>query len=272
MDGRNPQSPQSVPRPHAEEDDPGPPSSQIPFVASDAPPAPAVQVSEQEREPADPTTLLVPSHVAPLGQGLHDARVVASPPPDVNHPGRHELHSSAAPVEYLLSAPHFAQTELPAAANLPATQRATTLFPEHALPAAHVLHKARTVSPVPPAVNDPAGHVVHAPLPPVEYLESLPHAVTTLVPPHAYPGWHVVHAVRAPRTPPDVNDPTAQELHVVAWAALNLSSPHTAQEALFARAALPALQGVITLVPAGHSLPAGHGVQASRFLNDPPHV
>ena len=152
MDGRYPQSPQSVPSPHVAAEDPGPPSSQTPLLEREVPVAASAHVLPHAQLLRSPVITLVPSHVPPR-HWLHEARVDVLPPPDVNQPGRHVLQRSADPVEYVLSAPHGEHALLPTALNEPGGQLATLLDPVgHLVPALHLVQVDRVVSFTPPAV------------------------------------------------------------------------------------------------------------------------
>lgn len=173
MDERYPQSLQSVPRPHVEANEPGPPSSQIPLLTRDTDADPvevdSAQVFSQDQLLAGPSTALVPSHaVAALGHWLHDARVFELPPPDVNHPGRHVLQLFAPPNEYALSSPHAVHLLLLAGLYLPAGHDMTTLDPEHVDPASQAVHIVRVALDLPPDVKKPGPQFEHVTAPSFE--------------------------------------------------------------------------------------------------------
>jgi hypothetical protein len=173
VDERYPQSLQSVPRPHVEANEPGPPSSQIPLLTRDTDADPvevdSAQVFSQDQLLAGPSTALVPSHaVAALGHWLHDARVFELPPPDVNHPGRHVLQLFAPPNEYALSSPHAVHLLLLAGLYLPAGHDMTTLDPEHVDPASQAVHIVRVALDLPPDVKKPGPQFEHVTAPSFE--------------------------------------------------------------------------------------------------------
>jgi hypothetical protein len=124
---------------------------------------------------------LVPSHVAPLGHGSQNNRVVG-PPPCVYCKALHVLHKSC-PVRgwYLLPAPQSEHVPAPAALYLPAGHDWATLLPSHCEPAGQRAHSVR-VEDEPPLVWDPAGHVEHVGALAALYFESLPHGLGALFP------------------------------------------------------------------------------------------
>ena len=112
----------------------------------------------------------------------------------------------------------------------------------------------------PPDVKEPAGHVLQPLAPSSLYCSSLPHAEqllefaaanspaehfeTTLVPSHAEPAGHTLHAVRVDASPPVVKEPAGHIEHSGALFSLYvLSLPHGSQRPLCDRN-VPARQNV----------------------------
>ena len=111
----------------------------------------------------------------------------------------------------------------------------------------------------------------------------------TLVPPHAAPIGHWLHAVRsAVPVPPDVNEPAVHGSQLAAWFELHrLSAPQAVHAAASAPDEKPARHGAhddappgayvpashasCTLVPS-HAKPSGQGSQRDRVVSSPPAV
>ena len=171
---------------------------------------------------------------------------------------------------------------LPAGLKVPALHALLTLVPSHWLPATHGTHPVR-VSVDPPWVWLPAAQTeqlaaparanrlsepqfVHVLLPAELYVPGA-HFTATLVPSHAYPARHALHAWRVVVVPPLVCDPVAQATHCAAAdPEYSLSLPHSVHDdpprtPLY----FPAEHEVSTLDPK-HANPTGHSAHEMRVL------
>ena len=97
-------------------------------------------------------------------------------------------------------------------------------------------------------------------------------AVTVPDPSQVLPASQALHVVRAAEVPPDVLDPAAHVLHVVApFSEYFLSSPQSVHTPLPAALYLPAAQASTELVPS-HGDPGGQAAHAVCVVDVPPDV
>jgi len=177
------------------------------------------------------STVDVPSQMLPAWHDVHSWRVEEVHPVDLQcvKDGLGQDWQEPLPAaEYRESAPHGVHELLPAGLKVPALHALLTLVPSHWLPATHGTHPVRaTVDP--PWVWLPAAQTeqlaaparanrlsepqfVHVLLPAELYVPGA-HFTATLVPSHAYPARHALHAWRVVVVPPLVCDPVAQATH-----------------------------------------------------------
>ena len=187
-----------------------------------------------------------------------------------------------------MSLPHSVHVDPPRAPlYFPAGHDVSTLDPKHANPTGHSAHEMRVLA-VCPAVWEPFTHVRHAGAPVLLYSTSLPqfeHAVAPallnapagqklveLDPSHVWPAGHDEHVVLATVVPPDVTDPAAQVLQLVAASSeYFVSAPQSTHTPLPAGLNLPPAHGFDSEVPS-QGIPAAHFVHANRVVEVPPLV